>query len=133
MEGRLTELPPRRSFFQLFSWYWVPVLVYVTIIFSLSAQPNLRPPLQFPNSDKFFHMLEYGGLGYLLARGVRAGARIRLALTAALIVAVLGGAIAASDEIFQGYIPGRDSSLQDWFADFTGLLLAQIVYVSTHD
>lgn len=129
----MTEHPPRRSFFQLFFWYWAPILVYVTIIFSLSAQPNLRPPLQFPNSDKFFHMLEYGGLGFLLARGLRAGARIRLALTAALIVAAVGGLIAASDEIFQSTIPGRESSLQDWFADFTGLLLAQIVYIFTHD
>ena len=129
----MTELPPRRSFFQLFAWYWVPVLVYVTIIFWLSAQPNLRPPLQFPNSDKFFHMLEYGGLGFLLARGLRAGARIRLALTAALIVAVVGGLVAASDEIFQSTVPGRESSLQDWFADFTGLLFAQIVYIFTHD
>lgn len=129
----MTEHPTRRGFFQLFLWYWLPVLVYVTIIFSLSAQPNLRPPLQFPNSDKFFHMLEYGGLGYLLARGMRAAARIRLALTVALIVAALGGLIAASDEVFQSIVPGRESSLQDWFADFTGLLLAQIVYIFTHD
>ena len=129
----MTEYPPQRSSFHLFLGYWLPVLVYVTIIFALSAQPNLRPPLQFPNSDKFFHMLEYGGLGYLLARGMRAAGRIRLALTVALIVAVLGGAIAASDEYFQSFIPGRESSLQDWFADFTGLLFAQIVYVFTHD
>ena len=129
----MTELPPRRSFFPLFLGYWAPVLVYVTIIFSLSAQPNLQPPLHFQNSDKFFHMLEYGGLGFLLARGMRASMRIRLALTAALIVVAVGATVAASDELFQGFVPGRDSSIQDWFADLTGLLLAQIAYIFTHD
>ncbi len=129
----MTELPPRRSFFQLFLLYWAPVLVYVTIIFGLSAQPNLKPPLQFQNSDKFFHMLEYGGLSFLLARAFRSTARIRLALTAALLVVLIGAVIAACDEKFQAFIPGRDSSLQDWFADVTGLILAQIVYVFTHD
>lgn len=129
----MTELPPRRSFFRLFSFYWVPVFIYVTIIFSLSAQPNLKPPIQFQNSDKFFHMLEYGGLSFLLSRGLRASARLRLALTASLIVIFVGGGIAASDELFQSLVPGRDSSLQDWFADMSGLILAQIVYVFTHD
>jgi len=129
----LTELPPRRSFFSLFLLYWVPILLYVTAIFTLSAQPNLQPPLQFENSDKFFHMLEYGGLGFLLSRGLRATARIRLALTVALIVVGIGGLIAASDEIFQSHIPGRDSSVLDWMADLTGILYAQIIYVFTHD
>jgi VanZ family protein len=129
----LTELPPRRSFFQLFAVYWAPVLVYVTIIFSLSAQPNLQPPLHFTNADKYFHMLEYGGLGFLLARGLRASARIRIALTAALIVIFVGAVIAGSDEFFQSFVPGRDSSVEDWLADVTGLIFAQILYIFTHD
>ena len=129
----MSELPPRRSFLHLFVRYWVPVFAYVAVIFTLSAQPYLSPPLHFQNSDKFFHMLEYGGLSFLLSRGLRATARIRLALTTALIVVLIGAGVAASDELFQAHVPGRDSSLQDWFGDVTGLLLAQIVYVFTHD
>ena len=133
-EERLTELPPRRSFFPLFILFWAPVLLYVSVIFALSAQPNLTPPLNFENSDKFFHMLEYGGLGFLFSRALRASARIRRALRVALIVVAVGAVIAMSDEIFQSFIPGRDSSATDWMADVTGLLFAQVFYLMfTHD
>lgn len=120
---------PRRSFFQLLVWFWAPVLFYVAIIFALSAQPNLKPPVDFENADKWCHMLEYGGLGILMARALRATARLRLAVVAALVVVVIGAGIAAGDEYFQSFIPGRDSSLYDWLADATGLLLAQMLFL----
>ena len=130
----MSELPPRRSVFQLFLWFWVPVLAYVAVIFSLSAQPNLSPPLKFDNADKLMHMIEYGVLGFLLSRALRATARIRRALWVALIVVAIGALIGMSDELFQSTVPGRDSSVQDWLADFTGLLFAQLVYLLfTHD
>jgi VanZ family protein len=125
----LTLVPPRRSFFHLFVWFWAPVLAYVAVIFTLSAQPNLQPPFHFNNSDKYCHMLEYGGLGFLLSRAIRAAARLRLAHVAALVVTGLGAAIGAADEMFQSYIPGRDSSLHDWTADVAGLLLVQLLYL----
>src|SRR5262245_25865632 len=62
-EGALSEQPPRRTFFQLFLWFWMPVFTYLAVIFTLSAQPDLTPPTSFENSDKYWHMLEYGGLG----------------------------------------------------------------------
>lgn len=130
----MTELPPRRSPLQLFLWFWLPVLLYVSVIFGLSAQPNLQPPLHFDKADKFFHMLEYGGLGFLMARALRASARMRNALMVSLIVLSVGAVIATSDEAFQRLIPGRDSSLFDGLADFTGLLFAQLIYLYfTHD
>jgi VanZ family protein len=118
----------------LFVYFWVPVIAYVVIIFTLSAQPNLQPPVHFENSDKYCHMLEYGGLGFLLVRAVRASARLRLAWVAALSVTLAGAAIAACDEKFQSFIPGRDSSIHDWTADVAGLLLIQMLYLLfTHD
>lgn len=130
----MTELPPRHSFAQLFLWFWAPVLVYVAIIFTFSAQPNLTVPLGFDNADKLLHMLEYGVLGFLLSRALRATARIRRALRVALIVVAVGALIGMSDEIFQRFIPGRISSVEDWLADFTGLLFAQLIYLLfTHD
>jgi VanZ family protein len=105
--------------------YWLPVLVYLTVIFSLSAQPNLRPPVRFRNSDKLYHLLEYGGLGLLLGRALRAsvGAGPALAVVAAALV--LGSLVGAADETFQRSIPGRDSSVLDWAADTAGVALAQ--------
>ena len=130
----MSELPPRRSFFHLFVWFWSPVLIYVAVIFGVSAQPNLAPPFGFSNADKLMHMIEYGGLGFLMARALRASARIRFAVVAALIVTVIGAAIGAGDELFQRTIPGRESSPIDWLADVTGLLFAQIFFLLfTHD
>ncbi len=125
----MTVQPPRRSFFQLFVWFWAPVLFYVAIIFTLSAQPNLKPPVDFENADKWCHMIEYGGLGILMARALRATARLRLAVAGALLVLVIGVGIAAGDEYFQSFVPGRDSSFFDWMADATGLLLAQMLFL----
>jgi VanZ family protein len=125
----LSDRPPRRSFFQAFALYWLPVLLYVGVIFTLSSRPNLKAPLPFENGDKVCHMLEYGGLGILMARALRASGRISGPLGAALVVVAVGAAIAAADENFQRLIPGRDSSVYDWMADVTGLVFAQIFYL----
>ena len=105
-------------------WYWLPVLVYLTVIFSLSAQPNLKPPLRFKNSDKLYHLIEYGGLGLLLGRALRAGLGARGALAAGAGTLVLTSLVGAADEIFQRTIPGRESSVLDWSADTAGAALA---------
>ena len=109
--------------------FWLPVLVYVTIIYSLSAQPNLKPPIRFPNADKFYHLLEYCGLGMLLARALRATLRVRVPLFAAMMALGIGMAIGASDEILQSFVPGRDSSVFDFAADSIGVMIAQLVYL----
>lgn len=105
--------------------YWLPVLVYLTVIFSLSAQPNLRPPLQFRDSDKLFHLLEYGGLGFLLTRALRARLGVHPAITVAGAALALGALVGAADETFQRTIPGREPSVLDWAADTAGVALAQ--------
>ena len=38
-------------------------------------------------------------------------------------------AVGASDEIFQSFVPGRDSSVYDFLADSGGVLLAQLLYL----
>jgi len=130
----LTEEFPRHSFFQLFLWFWLPVVLYVAVIFGVSAQPNLAPPFGFAKADKVLHMLEYGGLSFLLSRALRATGRVRLAIRVALAVLAIGAVVGACDEVFQSFIPGRQSSVADWVADVTGLLFAQLIYLLfTHD
>ena len=121
--------PAAQPFFRQFVWYWLPVLVYITIIIVLSAQPGLKPPVNFINADKYYHVVEYGGLGVLLVRAMRVTARARWPLYASLMALSLGTAIGAADEIFQSFVPGRESSIFDVLADVSGLVLAQIVYL----
>ena len=117
--------PPPRGFFGRFLRYWLPVLVYLTVIFSLSAQSNLPTPMPFRNADKMWHVLEYGGFGLLLGRALRAGMRGRAALAVAVASLALGSLIGAADETFQRGVPGRESSALDWAADTAGVALAQ--------
>lgn len=111
----------------LFPRYWLPLLAYVALIFTLSAQPNLSPPMHFQNSDKLCHLAEYGGLGWLLFRLVRAMHWVRRKDAAALLVLGIGMAIAGADERFQSLIPGRMCDLFDWLADSLGIALAQVI------
>lgn len=115
---------------RLFVQYWLPVLAYVSVIFFLSDQPHLQPPLHFQNSDKLMHLMEYGGLGLLAARAMRASFQQRAWVFCSLLVLGVGLAIAAGDECFQSLIPGRDSSVFDWLADGTGLTFAQLAYLA---
>jgi VanZ family protein len=123
----------RNSFFGTFLWYWLPVLVYVTIIFVLSAQPNLQSPFTFQNGDKLAHILEYGGLGFLLARAFRGARPDTAPLIHSLTALIIGMAIGVSDELFQAHVPGRDSNPLDFLADTIGLALAQLAFLVFHE
>lgn len=126
--GRLAHQVHGRG--RLFLEYWVPVLLYVAAIVSLSAQPQLRSPLQFDQADKVLHLIEYAGLGWVMVRALRVSLPRRDPLTAALVALAVGALIAVGDELFQSFVPGRDSSHLDFMADVAGLLLAQLAYMA---
>jgi len=115
--------------FSVFMTCWLPVLLYISAILLVSAQPGLRPPPGLQLSDKAYHMMEYGGLGLLLVRALRGTFRLRLPIVAALFAIVIGLMIGISDECFQAFVPGRESSAFDVLADVTGLIVAQIAYL----
>ena len=127
VEDRLTQGYPKRQ--GGFAVTWLPVIVYVAIIFALSAQPNLSPPFRYQNSDKLMHLLEYGGLGLLLARALWATRPHRTALFVTVLTLLIGMTVAGVDEKFQSFITGRDSSVFDWIADSCGLCLSQLLHL----
>ena len=122
--------PPERRFFLLFVGFWLPVLVYVTVIFALSSQQHLQPPIIFPNADKLLHAGEYLVLGLLLVRALRATLRVSRPLFAATIAICLVVVVGAADESLQSLIPGRQSDIFDLLADVMGGAIAQFVYVT---
>ncbi len=125
----MAERAARQSFLRVFLLYWLPVLLYLTVIAVLSAQPNLQPPVRFQMSDKFYHAAEYFGLGVLLARAFRTGRRAAHPMRTAMMTIALGFFVGVSDEIFQSFIPGRMSDIYDVLADTTGVLLSQVAYL----
>jgi VanZ family protein len=125
-EAGVARPAPEKSLFQKFLLYWLPVLLYLTVIFVLSAQPNLKPPIQWQQSDKIYHLAEYIGLGVLLSRAMRGTFPARRLMMATVLAVVLGWCVAAGDEYFQSFIPGRDSSVFDFMADAAGIIIAQL-------
>lgn len=115
--------------FQLLARYWLPVLAYVTLIFVLSAQPGLRPPVPWEGSDKLAHLLEYAGLGIVLVRAIRGTSRFHGTFSGPVVVLVLGMLVGVADELFQATVANRDSSVMDFIADTAGLVLSQMVYL----
>jgi len=107
-------------------WRWLAVAAYVGLIFFLSDQPGLRVPGTWEYRDKVAHLLEYGGLGFLVWLAVRDSWPATHPVRRALLTLLAIAALAASDEVFQKGVPGRESSAWDWLADVSGALLAQL-------
>ncbi|MFQ6000683.1 MAG: VanZ family protein [Anaerolineae bacterium] len=97
---------------------WLPVLLWMGLIFFLSSQPHL-PGYPHPLIDfllkKMAHLFEYAVLAILLHRGVGDDDGWRALL--------IGGLYALSDEFHQGFVPGRNAELLDLAFDILGIVL----------
>jgi VanZ family protein len=107
-----------------FAKYQLPLLVWLLLIFSISAIPTL-PAIKFPLSpDKFAHAGIYFVLCMLGRRAFRHQERWSWlkehSLLAALLLAVVYGAL---DEVHQMYVPGRSPDVYDALADSLGASL----------
>jgi VanZ family protein len=104
---------------------WGPVVLWMGMIFILSAQPTL-PSAENQLLDLILkqsaHVLVYAGLAVLWLRALQdshlpASQRLCIALVAA-------GLYALSDEFHQRFVPGRTASLVDVGCDWLGAGLA---------
>lgn len=96
-------------------------LVWMALIFYLSAQPSLGLPGLFEGQDKVMHFVTYGVLGFLVARGIGPvrGEFSWRRMFAAIAFTVAYG---ISDEFHQSFVPGRSPSVFDLLADALGAL-----------
>ncbi len=108
---------------------WLPAAAHATLIFVLSAQPDLHladePLLDFI-LHKAGHLAVYAILAALIAwavdlPGAARSRRWTLAVVACLIYA-------ATDELHQGFVPGRHPTPVDVAIDLFGALLGLAAY-----
>jgi VanZ family protein len=109
------------------AWPWIPVVLYLALIFHLSSLSDPLPELTTRVWDKAIHFAEYGTLGGLLLFALHvSGVVWRRALLLAIAGASLYG---ASDELHQAFVPGRSCDLQDWVADTLGGAMGVLLLV----
>ena len=112
--------------------YWLPVILWCSLIFYLSSQPNLRTSWGIWDSilRKIAHALIFGMLAWLFWRGVMQKTRLpieenrdnkwKIKLILVIIFSVL---YAFSDEFHQSFVPGRSGSIIDVGIDSVGILV----------
>ncbi len=111
-----------------FPRYWLPSLVWMGLIFILSAQPDL-PHAPGPWLDvllkKAGHATVYGVLSWLYWRALRQ----RFFASATLRVVSIGLAVtyALSDEYHQTFVLGRNGNLLDVAVDGVGACSAMLL------
>jgi len=106
-----------------FPKYWLPVIIWAGVIFTLSAIPNLKSGLKEDYIlRKIAHTLEFALFMFLLFRamkseGIYAGRAILYSFVIALFYAF-------SDEFHQLYVVGRQGSIKDVGIDAIGISIA---------
>jgi VanZ family protein len=101
---------------------WTPALALMTVIFLLSATPS-DELVNFGIYDlllkKGSHMVGYGLLALTFLRGLGYQRKNYI-----LLVLLLVFLYAASDELHQSFVPGRNASLVDVGIDLVGAVIA---------
>jgi VanZ family protein len=107
--------------------WWLPVCIYALFIFALSSASY--KPGAIPCSTKDFHVVEYSVLGVLLCRVWSSSFPVMTVVPFALRVLPIGVLYAASDEIHQSFVPGRNAAFSDVLLDLSALCVGVAVFV----
>jgi VanZ family protein len=117
--------------------YWLPVVLWMTLIIGLSSQSDLpgrndprtgdRLPSSYPIS-KAWHVTEFSVLALLIFRASYSqGGGLALgraqAATASVLVCL---AFAGLDELRQSFVPKREASIYDVLLDTTAASIAML-------
>jgi len=126
MVSRLSGLETVKNRFRKFLWFWLPVVIWCGVIFTLSSVPHLRlfkkDWLDFV-TRKTAHVVEYGILARLLTRAFTGSSHWawKRIFAWSLALAIL---YACTDEFHQTFVAGRHGTPRDVLFDSAGAWLA---------
>ena len=100
----------------------------MTVIFYLSSKSDPLPALTAAVWDKALHFVEYAGLAVLIRRALLGeGMSSGRAFFATVVAASL---YAASDEMHQIWVQGRDPAVRDWLAGSIGAIAGAALHLA---
>jgi VanZ family protein len=105
--------------------------LFAVLIFTLSSIPYAQSPFNFRMSDKLLHLLVYLFFSILLFFAFHTSIRPFWQRNAYLFSLIIGVIYGLSDELHQGFVPGRQKDVFDFLSDLIGVLLGLfIIYLS---
>lgn len=99
---------------------WAYPVAVATLVVIASSRSAVESGVRIENFDKVVHFSVYGLLGTLVLRAL-GGSRWGWAI---VVVSLFG----VSDELHQGFTPGRAMEFADWVADTLGATVAVAAY-----
>ena len=101
---------------------WGPAATWAAVLFLVSSQPTLPVDLS-SGLDKFAHFGAYLVFGFLATFGAT------FSRASLWVAGAVCWGYALSDELHQSFVPGRDASIGDWFADAAGSIAGILLYL----
>lgn len=109
--------------------FWVPVLLWASVIFIVSSIPgNVLPEIRISGIDLIIHALEYLILGILLIRALLNSGLNRNVSNLVIFAVIIILAYAYLDEWHQQFVPNRMPDALDLLSDFTGACIGISIY-----
>ncbi len=103
---------------------WTVTISYMALIFYFSS---LSKPIKYElpyGVDKVIHLIEYAILGFLIGYSLKNSGIRRYVLVGWIAASICG----ITDEIHQSFVPMRDASVFDVFADGLGSFAGAYFY-----
>lgn len=107
---------------------WILVGAWMTVIFYFSSIPGDQTPSQIPPG--LGHFLEYAFLAFLVLRAVKSFKQKLPNLYIGGWAVAISATYAASDELHQLFVPGRQADIFDLIIDTLGALVVVVVALS---
>ena len=107
----------------------VPAILYTILIFVLSSLPKeALPPSPFLHFDKITHFTEYLVYAAFLMLAFTTAKSPNVVKNALKLSLAVGIIYAASDEIHQLFVSGRECNILDFVADSMGIVAGSVLY-----
>lgn len=108
--------------------YWAPLIAYMALVFSLSANPMPEGLPDYWQIDKLYHFSAYFVMGLLWARAISSGRAGRLGMGVIVASALITVTFGSLVEVYQSLLPYRTGDIVDAVANGAGGFSGVFIY-----